>query len=79
VQIFPNPFSSSATLQPGKNFKDATLVVYNCFGEEVKQIKNINGESMVLRRDNLPEGMYFVRVIENNKIMVTGKLVIMDE
>jgi len=39
VFIFPNPFSSTTTVQTDNVFKDATLIVYNLHGQQVKQIK----------------------------------------
>ncbi|MBI3501014.1 MAG: T9SS type A sorting domain-containing protein [Bacteroidetes bacterium] len=65
--IFPNPFSSQTTLRIDNSFHNATLTVYNSFGQTVKQIKNISGQTVVLSRDNLASGLYFVRLTEENK------------
>jgi len=75
--IFPNPFSTQTTLQTDNLLHSATLTVDNCFGQQVKQIKNISGQTVVLSRDNLPSGLYFVRLTEENKIY-TDKLIITD-
>ena len=77
--IFPNPFSSQAVLQADNLLKGATLTVYNCFGQTVKQIKNISGQAVTLLRDNLPSGLYFIRLTEENKIIAVDKLVISDK
>lgn len=76
--IFPNPFSTQTTLKIYKDFKDATLTVYNSFGQQVKQINNISGQSITLQRDNLPDGLYFINLIQNDKTFITGKLIITD-
>jgi len=76
--IYPNPFSFSTTLQADKIFKDATLTVYNSYGQTLKQIKNISEQTIILHRDNLPSGLYFIRLTENNNNFVTNKLVITD-
>jgi len=60
--ISPNPFSTHTTLQTNNLLKNATLTVHNCFGQQVKQLKNINGQTVVLSRDNLPSGLYFLRI-----------------
>ncbi|MBW8050104.1 MAG: T9SS type A sorting domain-containing protein [Cytophagales bacterium] len=78
IKIYPNPFSSSTTLQTDKAFKGAALTVYNSFGQQVKQIKNISGQTVILHSDNLPSGLYFIRLTQDNKIISTDKLVIMD-
>jgi hypothetical protein len=76
--IFPNPFSSQTVLQTGNLFKDATLTVYNSFGQTVKQIDNLSGLTIIFHRDNLPSGLYFVRLTQANKILTTEKIIITD-
>ena len=75
-QITPNPFSSQTTLHSDKTFKDATLTVYNFFGQQVKRLKNISGQEIILHRDNLPSGLYFISVTQDNKLIATDKLII---
>jgi hypothetical protein len=76
--IFPNPFSTETTLHSDRFLKDATLTFYNIFGEQVKQLKNISGQSITLQRDNLPSGIYFIRLTQGNKVITTEKLVVID-
>lgn len=78
LKIYPNPFSTQTTLQTGNIFNDATLTVYNCFGQTLKQIKSISGQTITLHRDNLPSGLYFIQLTQHNKVITTDKLVIMD-
>jgi len=78
VFIFPNPFSSTTTVQTDNVFKDATLIVYNLHGQQVKQIKNISGQTVTLHRDNLPMGLYFIHLTQDNKTIMTDKLIITD-
>ena len=79
VSIYPNPFSSSTTLHTDNLLKNATLTVDNCFGQTVKQVKNISGHTVVFSRDNLACGLYFLHLIENNKTLAVDKLVITDK
>jgi CubicO group peptidase (beta-lactamase class C family) len=78
ISIYPNPFSSETTLQVNKNLKVATLTVYNSFGQTVKQIKNISGETITFSRDNLSSGLYFIQLTQDNKIISVDKCVITD-
>ena len=79
LKIFPNPFSSSTTILVKEYLKDATLIVYNSFGQTVKEIKNISGQTCTLSRENLANGLYlFVQLKEGNKTH-TQKLVIFDK
>lgn len=79
IKISPNPFLIETSLKTNKNIKEATLSVYNSYGQQVKQIKNISGQTITLHRDNLPSGIYLVRLTtQDNKILTTNKLVITD-
>jgi hypothetical protein len=53
--------------------------VVNCFGQTVKQIENIRGQTVVLSRDNLASGLYFVRLTEDKTLISADKLVIADK
>ena len=78
INLFPNPFSSQTTLHADNLFQDATLNVYNLYGQQVKQIKNISGQTFTFHRDNLPSGLYFIRLTQDGKPFSTDKLVITD-
>lgn len=77
ITIVPNPFYSQTVLQTDNSFHNATLSIDNCFGQTVKQMKNISGQTVTLSRDNLPSGLYFLRLTEGNKAY-TDKLVLTD-
>jgi hypothetical protein len=76
--IYPNPFTSPTTFQSKSTLKNATAIIYNSMGQEVKQIKNISGNSFNIERDNLHAGLYFINLAEGNKIISTEKFVISD-
>ena len=78
ISIFPNPFSTQTTLQTNMIFKNATLTVYNSYGQIVKQIEYISGQTVSLHRDNLPMGLYFIHLTQDNKTITTDKLIITD-
>ena len=78
ISVYPNPFFFESTLQTKSIFNNATLTVYNSFGQQVKQIKNISGQTFTFHRDNLPSGLYFIRLTQDGKPFSTDKLVITD-
>ncbi len=78
ISIYPNPFFTQTILQPAEQLKNATLTVDNCFGQTVAKIKNINGQTITFTRDNLASGLYFARLTQDNQIIATVKLVIVD-
>jgi len=76
--VFPNPFSIQTTLHSDNPFQNATLTVYNCFGQSVKQIDKLFGQTITLQRDDLPSGVYFIRLSQNDKTFTDCKLIVTD-
>ncbi len=78
LSIFPNPCNSKTTIKTTNNLKNTTIKIQNIFGQTIKQLKNISDESFSFSCDNIPKGVYFIAVQENNKIIAVEKLVITD-
>ena len=76
VAVYPNPFSLTSTLETNLNMRDATLIIYNSLGLQVNILKNISGQKITLKRDNLSCGFYFLQLIQDNMILTTEKIVI---
>jgi len=76
--IFPNPLNSSATIKTIGNLKNATLTIYNAYGQSLKQLDHISGNTISLTRENLPSGLIFIRLTEENKIIAEEKCIIID-
>jgi Secretion system C-terminal sorting domain len=76
--ILPNPFITMTTIQTIGNLKNANLTICNSYGQTVKHVKNISGQTVSLSRDNLPGGLYFIWLTEDNKIIAVEKLIIAD-
>jgi len=86
ITIFPNPFSTQTTLHTDNHFHNATFTVYNSQGKRVKQMTNISGQTVTISRDNLPRGLYFIRLTTPSpskgegwgEVVATGKLIVTD-
>lgn len=80
VQIYPNPFSASATIMisPELKIQNAELKVYNVFGQEIKSITGISDNKIALGREDIKTGIYFISLIQNNEMLASGKLMITD-
>jgi len=78
ISIYPNPFSKATTLKTDNLFENATFIVYNTLGEQVRKIDNISGQTFTFYRENLDEGIYFYHLKENNKMLSVDKLIICD-
>lgn len=79
ISVFPNPLSRQSTLRTEMYLKNAKLIIYNSLGQQIKQLYNINGNTFTLQRDNLSVGLYYLRLIQDNQIIATGKLIIADD
>lgn len=78
LKIYPNPFSSQTTLTSEKILENASLTICNLQGQKLMQMDNLVGKSILINRDNLPNGIYLMRLTENNKTYSAGKLLIID-
>lgn len=78
ITVYPNPFSTQSILQSERDLKKAGLSMYNLVGQLVKQWENISTRSIILYREDLPGGLYFLKVTESNKILKTIKILITD-
>ncbi len=76
--VFPNPCISSTIIHTKENLNNATMTIFNAFGQTLKQINNISGQTISLNRENLPSGIYFIGLTEYNKIISIEKLIIVD-
>ncbi len=78
MMLYPNPFYAQTTIYTDNLLHNATLYIDNCFGQTVKQIDKLSGQTITLHRDNLPSGLYFIRLTQDNKVISSDKLVITD-
>jgi uncharacterized delta-60 repeat protein len=78
IEIYPNPFSSYATIESSSDFENSSLVVYNIYGEAVQKNTSLHGKSITLRRHDLPSGMYFIQLTQNNEIILNSRIIIRD-
>lgn len=76
MSVYPNPFSTHTTLWLNSPLNNVTLQIDNIFGQTVKQIDNISDQEILISRSNLSDGVYFIRVIQDNEVIAIDKLVI---
>jgi len=80
VTASPNPFSETTHLRitNTKRITSYELLVYNVVGEKISIEATRNSEGFAIHRSRLLQGIYFYKIISENKIVGTGKLVIID-
>jgi len=74
ITISPNPFTSSTTLQFSTHLTNAEVIITNILGNEILR-KTISGNSMEIDKGRLENGIYFVKVWDDERQWV-GKLVV---
>jgi hypothetical protein len=74
ASVFPNPFVNSTTISVSNNFSNATLTIFDMLGNKVQQLQNLSGRIITIERNDLLTGIYFYQLIEDNKLVVKGKL-----
>lgn len=77
VSLMPNPFSDETTLSfSDVNLNHATLEVYDVLGNKVRVLTELNGSNIKFNREGLNDGLYFYSVIDENGVVVSGKMII---
>ncbi len=76
VTIYPNPFGAYTTIMinDASELKKAQLKVYNILGVEVLN-SSITKQVTTLETGDLPSGIYSYKIISNNKLVQSGRLV----
>jgi hypothetical protein len=76
ISIYPNPFIHSATItvSEASAVNSYELIMFNVLGDEVMNTTIIK-KSTTLDISNLSKGIYFYKVMNNNKVIQTGKVV----
>jgi len=79
ITISPNPLSTSTTIKTKVMLTNAIFYLDNALGKNVIQLENINGNTILLNRKSLVNGLYFYRIINTNNVPIAnGKLMITD-
>ncbi|MGE5382306.1 MAG: T9SS type A sorting domain-containing protein, partial [Omnitrophica WOR_2 bacterium] len=77
IKIYPNPFSSYAVLEMKAEFKNAAVHIYNSYGRKVRDINNLSGKEVMIERNNLQPGLYFLNIIQQGKLIGSKRLIIL--
>lgn len=78
LSISPNPFSSHTLFQTNQYLTDATLIVYNSFGQKIIEIVGVSGNTYDFKRDNLCSGIYYLQIKDDYICLPLKKLIVVD-
>jgi hypothetical protein len=76
ITIYPNPFimSTNIMINNMSQFNNYELMIYNELGENVMNT-TLTKQVTTIETSNLSSGIYFYKVIGNDKTIQSGKLV----
>ena len=76
LNVFPNPTTSALNVEFAKATSGATykLELVNALGQVVLS-ENLTNQNITLKTKQLLEGVYFLNVIENNRVISTQKVI----
>lgn len=73
--VAPLPITNVSVLRFDAPLTGATLKIYNALGEEIRSV-NVYSQSVEISREGLPAGTCFYRLVQNGKMLASGKLII---
>lgn len=76
--LYPNPSCQYTTFQVSFPMVNSTITLYNAMGQKVEQFQNINGQSYNISTANIPPGIYFLNMSQQNQNLVSTKLIIIN-
>ncbi|MEI6816543.1 MAG: T9SS type A sorting domain-containing protein [Bacteroidota bacterium] len=79
ISLAPNPFTSQTTLfiNDRNNImnRENSISIYNLLGQEMQHIFMGSNKQIVIHRNDLPGGMYFYKLMDDNKtVLGVGKM-----
>jgi parallel beta-helix repeat protein len=78
LSIYPNPFKDYTIVKLPSTLTDMEYRIYNGYGQLLKTGFEHSGNSLIIQRADLAEGLYFVEILQGDHIRVKEKLVIAD-
>jgi hypothetical protein len=77
IKVYPNPLTDFTALAfDNSGHESLTLILFDSKGRLVRTIANITANNVIIKRENLPSGLYFFQLRTNSAIRATGKLII---
>lgn len=74
--LSPNPMVDKSQIQTEHTFKNGSIRILNNLGQQVSGNIFFEGNHAEIQRGNLASGLYFVELLDNQKVIITQKMLI---
>ena len=61
-EVYPDPFTDYTTIILSDAVQIQKIELIDIHGRIVRSIENVNNNSVTIHRENLPSGIYFIRI-----------------
>ena len=75
INIYPNPFTSTTTVEFSEEQKNTTIIIIDVVGKKIKS-ETFSGKQYILEKGTMQSGIYFVQITDENKNVVNRKIVV---
>ncbi|MCX6232088.1 MAG: T9SS type A sorting domain-containing protein [Bacteroidetes bacterium] len=75
ISIYPNPFTAQTTITFNDTQKNTTIILRDLLGKAIKTMK-VNGKQLILEKEELKAGIYFLQITDENQHIWIRKIVI---
>jgi uncharacterized repeat protein (TIGR03803 family) len=75
INIYPNPSFGQTTISFNREQKNSTITITDVLGKMIRTI-NFTGNELLIDTEGMQKGVYYLRVIDENKKSVNKKIVI---
>jgi hypothetical protein len=76
LEIGPNPTSGQLNIYSNRYLSNATVKVLNILGEQITRYESVTGQDINLHLQHIPQGIYFIQVYENGRMLANDKVVV---
>jgi hypothetical protein len=77
LRVYPNPFSSTATieLKTSSPVSEQQFELYDATGRMIRS-RLVSGSSFEVSREDLQAGIYFFRLFSEGRFVASGKMIL---
>lgn len=72
----PNPVTDMLFINSEITLQNAAFRLYNLQGQLIREVNGISGNTFMIPRGNLADGLYFMQLLENGKPVWTNKVLV---